>query len=173
VGTKGEQHLHMEDLEVDDDEWQISAWLFKDQTKDMPLGHTGYGTTRLCGDRNIPCAILSSGLHHFSQDHFRNMFGPFPSNFSFEDLDQLTMCPYNYNPGSMEWTNKITGGHPLICHFACDDWLCACTIFAAKGFQEITGHFQDNCQLEFDHWWARVQEGIQAMAHDVDATAER
>jgi hypothetical protein len=75
--------------------------------------------------------------------------------------------------GIMEWTNKITGGHPLIFHFAGKDWLCACTIFAAEGFQGITGHFQDNCQFEFDYWWGRVQEGIQAIAHDVDVTAGR
>eukprot|EP00977_Amphora_coffeiformis_P013990 scaffold3822_cov181-Amphora_coffeaeformis.AAC.5 len=167
VGTEAEAFLHMKDMEVDDDEWQISAWFFEDQTKETPLSTLDSDQHLFAVTGTFRAQQREEGYVVFSKDHFSKMFGPFPSSFSYElDMEKLEVCPYLYNPEQMEWTNKITGAHPLIFHFAGNDWLCACPVFAAEGFQGITGKFRYSCMNEFDKWSDRVQDAIQFVAHD-------
>jgi hypothetical protein len=172
VGTNAEKHLRMEDLEVDDDEWQISAWFFRDQAKQTPLASLDFNQHLFAVTGTFRAQERDEGFIVFSRDHFFNMFGPFPSNFSPEDMDELSVCPYHYNAMEKQWTNKITGGHPLIFHFAGNDWLCACSVFAAEGFQGITGKFQNVCLHEFKKWSGPVHDGIQYVANAEDSSIE-
>lgn len=158
----------MEDMEVDDDEWQISAWFFRDQAKASPLATLDFQQELFAVTGVFRAQQRDDGFIVFSRENFFEMFGPFPSSFSPENMDALTVCPYDYNPFEEQWTNKITGGHPLIFHFAGNDWLCACSVFAAEGFQGITGKFRDNCSNEFAKWSDRVQHAVQFVAKSED-----
>jgi hypothetical protein len=162
----------MIDLEVDDDEWQLAAWFFQDQEKQNPLSALDYhqdlfgvtGTFRAQEAEDDSYVV-------FSQDHFRSMFGEFPKSFNPDmDMDKLVVCPFQYDELNMEFTNTITGGQPLVFHFAGNDWLCACTVFEASGFQNVPTKFKDNCENRYSQWFDSVQAGILevAMSEDVN-----
>jgi hypothetical protein len=65
----------------------------------------------------------------------------------------------------MIWTNTITNSHPLIFHFAGNDWLCACQILATGQYPDMTTKFANSCQQEFPRWQARVNHGIEQVSH--------
>ena len=172
AGLESSKDLHMIDLEVDDDEWQLAAWFFQDQDKKTPLSGLDYhqdlfavtGTFRAQETEDDGYAV-------FPRDHFYRMFGEFPETFDKDnDMDQLIVCPYEYDAVNMEYTNTITGGHPLVFHFAGNDWLCACTIFAADDFENITPKFRKNCEERYSMWFERVEEGILDVAESDEAS---
>jgi hypothetical protein len=170
IGTKAEEHLHLEDLEVDDDEWQISAWFLRDQAKEHPLATLDFQQNLFAVTGTFRAQQRNEGFVVFPRNHFMAMFGPMPS--SLNSFDELMVCPYTYNSDNKEWINSITGGNPLVFHFAGNDWLCACSIFAADGFQGITGKFRENCHTEYAKWSDRVQNGVQWVAHAEDPETE-
>ena len=160
----------MIDLEVDDDEWQLAAWFFQDQEKTVPLSALDYhqdlfavtGTFRAQETEDDGYAV-------FPRDHFYRMFGEFPETFDKDnDMDELVVCPYEYDSVNMEYTNTITGGHPLVFHFAGNDWLCACTIFATEEFENVTPKFRQNCEERYSNWFDRVEDGILDVAESED-----
>jgi hypothetical protein len=164
------KYLHMSDLEVDDDEWQMSAWFIKDQEKDEPLAvldmhsHvfavTGVFRAREKGDEFV---VLS-------RDDFHDMFGLLPDSFGESDIGKLTVCPFEYDANLEQWTSTLTDGHPLVFHFAGDDWLCACPVLAAENYQNVPPKFRSSCEQKYDHWSARVTEAIRYIAKTEDST---
>jgi alkyl hydroperoxide reductase subunit AhpC len=64
----------------------------------------------------------------------------------------------------VEFTNTITGDHPLVFHFACYDWLCACTVFELEGFKKVPSKFRNNGNNRYSLSFDRVQEGILEVA---------
>jgi hypothetical protein len=174
MGTEAANSLHMADLEVDDDEWQISAWFLEDQKKETPIAKLDFDQQLFATTGTFRAAEREEGFEVFSKHHFYEMFGDFPSNFGPEDLDRLTVCPYDYNDDAKEWTNQITGGNPLIFHFAGNEWLCACTIFAREGFQTATQKFQMKCLESFELWKDLVEDSIQEVTYAVsDMTSKK
>jgi hypothetical protein len=162
----------MRDLEVDDDEWQLSAWFLYDQNKPVPLATLDYHQNlfAVTGIFRIQ-EVNDDEFVVFSRDQFYNMFGPFPDTFHKEsDMDQLVLCPYQYDVTNMEFTNTITGGHPLLFHFAGNDWLCACTVFAAAGFHTIPNKFRHNCEQRYSIWHDRIEDGIVLIAQSPEDT---
>ena len=160
----------MIDLEVDDDEWQLAAWFFQDQDKTVPLSTLDYHQDLFAVTGTFRAQETEEdGYAVFPQNHFYRMFGEFPETFDKEaDMDQLVVCPYEYDAVNMEYTNTITGGHPLVFHFAGNDWLCACTIFAQETFENITPKFLKNCQERYSMWFDRVEDGILDVAETKD-----
>ena len=97
------------------------------------------------------------------------MFGTFPETFNKNtDMDQLVVCPYEYDSTNMEFTNKITGGHPFIFHFAGNDWLCACKVFAEVGFENVPAKFSENCEQRQSFWYKRVVDGVLYISESSD-----
>jgi hypothetical protein len=160
----------MKDLEVDDDEWQLAAWFFQDQDKQVPLATLDYHQDLFAVTGTFRAQELDEESHvAFSRTHFYDMFGPFPETFDKNtDMDQLVACPYEYDATNMEFTNKITGGHPFIFHFAGNDWLCACKVFAETGFQNVPNKFRENCEKRHSFWYNRVEDGILHIAASAD-----
>jgi DNA-directed RNA polymerase specialized sigma24 family protein len=160
----------MKDLEVDDDEWQLAAWFFQDQDKQVPLATLDYHQDLFAVTGTFRAQELDEESYvAFPRQHFYDMFGPFPETFDKNtDMDQLVACPYEYDATNMEFTNKITGGHPFIFHFAGNDWLCACKVFAETGFQNVPNKFRENCEKRHSFWYNRVEDGILYIAASAD-----
>jgi hypothetical protein len=158
---------------VDDDEWQVSAWFFRDQDKEAPLASLDFDQHLFAVTGTFRAAQDDEGYDVYSRDHFFDMFGPLPASFKPEDIGSLTVCPYDYDKDTKQWTNQITGYHPLVFHFAGNDWLCACTVFAAEGFTGITGKFRNNCEFELAKWYDIVQNGIQYIASVDDPAIDK
>jgi rubredoxin len=164
----------MIDIEVDDDEWQLAAWFFKDQNKAIPLATLDYqqnlfavtGTFRVQETDDDSYVV-------FSRQHFYEMFGRFPNTINKGTaMDQLVVCPYEYDASNMEFSNTISGGKPLLFHFAGNGWLCACTVFAHQDFQNVPKKFRDNCEQRYSIWFEPVQEGIRRVAHSENKNLE-
>jgi hypothetical protein len=172
VGTEAAKYLKMEDLEVDDDEWQISAWFLRDQTKPKPIAALDFKQDIFAVSGTFRVQERDEGFIVFSRDHFRDMFGKFPSSFSFDRVAELGVCPYEYQADKKQWSSKHANGHPVVFHFAGNDWLCACTVFIQEGYQGATGKFWDKCHIELEKWLEEVSNGIAAVAKNENATAD-
>jgi hypothetical protein len=174
AGLESSKGLHMIDLEVDDDEWQLTAWFLKDQDKETPMSTLDYQQNLFAVTGAFRGQVTEDdGYVVFSRDHFDDMFGPFPKTFNKDtDMDQLVVCPYTYDVANMEFTNTIAGGHPLLFHFAGNDWLCACSIFESQSFQNVPHKFYDNCKERYPSWFDRIEEGILNVASSVDKDFE-
>lgn len=150
----------MRDIEVDDDEWQISAWYMEDQSKSQSLATLDFHQELFVITHPFRAQQRDGGWIVFSRQFFRNMFGSFPQ--TSVDLEEITFCTYEYEPESKRWINLITGTSPLLFHFAGNDWLCACQVFQTEGYKNINNKFREKCtQGNFDEWQHRVKEGIQ------------
>lgn len=160
------QHLHMSAIDVDDDEWQLAAWFFKDQAKLRPLATLDYNQGLFAVTGTFRAQHREHGFLVFSHADFESMFGAFPlGQIAFEDL---TVCPYSYDASTGSWVNVLTGTNPLLFHFAGNDWLCACEIFRAEGYENVPHKFRKNCEENYERWRCRVSEGIQQVALSVD-----
>jgi hypothetical protein len=161
--------LHMGDMEVDDDEWQLAVWYFKDQDKAKPTASLDFHQDLFAVTGTFRAQERDEGYKIFARDHFYHMFGEFPDSVEKDtELDQLVVCPFEHDASNLEWTSTLTGGHPLVFHFAGNDWLCACSVFAAEGYKNVPNKFRDNCENHYSSWYQRVQEGIQYVAHTED-----
>jgi len=161
MGTDAEKYLHMGDMDVDDDEWQLAAWYFEDQKKERPLAILDYHQELFGTSGTFRAQHRDHGFLIFSRNNFESMFGDMPEEpFEFEELKA---CPYEYDPKSQSWTSRLTGASPLVLHLAGNDWLCGCQIFQAEGYENITPKFRENCE-KADSWLNRVEEGIQSIA---------
>lgn len=163
----------MNELEVDDDEWQLSAWFLQDQKKAVPTAALDY-------DQNIfgvtgtfrAQETEDNSFIVFNKEHFYKMFGAFPDYLNnVTDIDQIVICPYEYDAINMQYTNTLSGGQPLIFHFAGNEWICACKVFSETGYQNIPKKFRENCEQRYEYWGKRVDEGIVYIAHSSDNTA--
>ena len=172
AGLESSKGIHMIDLEVDDDEWQLAAWFFQDQDKAVPLSTLDYHQDLFAVTGTFRAQELDVESYvAFPRNHFYDMFGPFPETFDKNtDMAQLVVCPYEYDATNMEFTNKITGGHPFIFHFAGNDWLCACKVFAEVGFENVPNKFRENCEQRHSFWYNRVEDGILYIAESSDTT---
>jgi hypothetical protein len=64
VGTGAEQYLHMEDMEVDDAKWNISAWFFWDRAQYFPELFDGYSSLSHNFITNSPNALFLEQQHY-------------------------------------------------------------------------------------------------------------
>jgi len=164
TNPEASERLHMHDLDVDDDEWQIATWLFEDYSKTHPLATLDYHQDLFAVTGTFRAQHRDEGFLIFSRDDFERMYGPFPEEKPTVDMKDLTVCPYKFLPESKTWINTLTGKSPLVFHFAGNDWLCACEIFRTLGYTNVPPKFKDNCEKNYDLWEGVVKQGIQDVA---------
>lgn len=170
IYTPAFEMLHMSDIEIDDDEWQIAAWYMKDQQKKDPMSIIDESQDLFAVTHTFRAREMGGeAFKIYSRNEFYQMFGTLPANFDESQFGELTVCPYEYSVKTNTWTNTITGGNPLIFHFAGHEWLCACEIMAAENF-ELDSLFGQKCDKELNN---RVENAIQMLAgKDADAYEE-
>ena len=102
------KHLHMSDMEVDDDEWQMSAWYIKDQEKETPLATLDMHTHVFAVTGVFRARELDNDFVVLSRDDFYDMFGLVPDSFKESDIGKLTVCPFEYDTHLEQWTSTLT-----------------------------------------------------------------
>lgn len=153
--------FRMNDLPIDDDEWQIGGWFLRDQEKQNPLSKIDHHNDMFAITSVFRAREQDGDFVVFSRNHFRDMFGLFPQSLA-QDLQELaSICPFEYNKDSKKWTSTITGGNPLVFHFAGQEFLCACKILEAEGFpvDHVMGR---KCQ---DGLYNRIEGAMKYIAH--------
>jgi hypothetical protein len=163
----GGANMHMFDVDVDDDEWQLSVWYLKEHRKrpNSPRAildvhqhlFTTTGTQR--------GAFRDGGFTVFSHDDFYNMIGSLPATFNKSLLDEVNLCPYSYNATTEKWMNTITHRHPLVFHFAGDEWICGCEIMNKDQFHR-PHRYSTRCPEQAPFWYDLANQGIK----DADPT---
>jgi hypothetical protein len=163
----GGANMHMFDIDVDDDEWQLSVWYLKEHRKrpNSPRAildvhqhlFTTTGTQR--------GAFLRADFLVFSENEFYSMIGSLPATFNRSRLDEVNLCPYAFNTTTKTWMNTITHRHPLAFHFAGDEWICGCEIMGKDQFHS-PHRYAVRCPQEAPFWYQHANQGIK----DADPT---
>lgn len=164
--------LNMFDVNVDDDEWQLSVWHIKEQKKDCPRSTLDVNHDLFATSDTIRSSYRDGGYLIVSQKFFYDVLGSPPPTLQKNDLEQITACPYTYDSDSKIWTNTITQGHPLIFHFAGNHWFCACQIFAADHFGGIPKKFAHSCEEEYPYWNVPVTQAVRDVSISADPQKE-
>jgi len=171
LNSEALNYLHMKDLDVDDDEWQLAAWYFEDQNKERPLAILDYHNELFGTSATYRTQQRDEGFIVFSRDHFSSMYGDMPEeSFKVEDIP---MFPYEYDRNTERWTNSFTNESPLVMHFPGNDWLSGCQVFRAEGFDNIPPKFRDNCEENHhEQWLERVEQALGYVAEADDPLEE-
>jgi hypothetical protein len=167
LATKGASNIHMFDVDVDDDEWQLSIWYLKEKRKASPRATLDVHQHLFTTTGTFRAANRDGGFTVFSQEDFYSMIGTLPVDFEEDQLDDVTLCPYSFDSVSQSWMNTITQSHPLAFHFAGNEWVCACNIMTHDHF-EGPNKFKDLCPKEAPFWYGHVNEGIKDISLSSD-----
>jgi hypothetical protein len=167
--TKGASNIHMFDVDVDDDEWQLSIWFIKEQRKASPRAvldvhqhlFTNTGTLR--------------AYHHgkqyttFSQKQFFDMLGTLPGTFNKSSLEEIMLCPFAFDSVAQAWTHTIAESQPLVFHFGGNEWLCACEMMELDHFDKPS-KFASYCSRDYPFWRDRVNKCVHKVSTDSNPT---
>jgi hypothetical protein len=156
--------LHMFDVDVDDDEWQLSIWFLKEQLKKHPRAALDVNQSLFTTTGTFRASYRDGGFVILSHNDFYGIVGSLPASFNKKEIDAIKQCPYTYDSKTKTWTNTITKSNPLIFHFAGNDWLCGCQILEGSRYANVTEKFAQSCSEEYPLWHTSVNQGVQAVA---------
>jgi hypothetical protein len=167
LADKGASNVHMFDVDVDDDEWQLSIWYLKEQRKSHPRATLDVHQHLFTTTGTFRASHRDGGFLIFSQDDFYNMIGTLPEQFDKSRLDEVSFCPYSFDSVSQSWRNTITQRNPLVFHFAGNDWVCACNILTHDQFDK-PNKFERQCPEEAPFWNGHIHEGVNDVSKSSD-----
>jgi hypothetical protein len=173
LATMGAANVHMFDVDVDDDEWQLSIWYLKEQKKHpaSPRAVLDVHQNLFTTVATIRGSYRDGGYTVYSQNYFYSIIGALPKTFvKSSDLAEVTLCPYEYDKATETWINTITHSHPLLFHFAGSEWICACEIMNEDQFDK-PNKFAEKCPQEAPFWYSHINQGIKEVSINPDPTA--